>query len=881
MDQNDLIQAETEGEEPKTFREERKPTYRKIVRWMWGLTICGLLALIGMFVFLSYQDLPTFDELENPKSNLASEVYAANGEVLGRYYYENRVQVSFNEISPLVEQALVATEDERYYKHSGIDFHGLLRVAVKTIILRQKSGGGASTITQQLAKMLFTEKPGSGLERVVQKFKEWIIAVKLERSYTKQEIIAMYLNKFSFLNGAYGIKAASEIYFNESQDSLSIEQAATLVGMLKNPNLFNPMRRQDTVKHRRMVVFSQMEKNNFITHTEYDSLRKLPLDMSKFNRKTHADGLAPYFRMELRKELNRIFADKEYYKSDGTPYNIYKDGLRIYTTLDPVIQNHAEQAVLEHMTRLQKTFDKHWKGKDPWTYRDPTKELEELEAEDASRKRGMKKLIRDTKRYQSLRSKYLNEIIKKLANELDGYELKDYEIERIIAEESKKGTIAKLVSRKMISSERAANYRKVLKSPNFSKLKGQWISLQAKAKEVFDTPVKMTVFTYGGKMEKDTTMSPLDSIKYHRNFLQVGSLAVDPVTGYVKAWVGGVNHKYFQFDHVTSERQVGSTFKPFIYATAIDQVGISPCYVVDDLPYTIHKGEGNFNLLKDWTPQNADGKFSLKPFTLFKGLQWSKNTVSVYLMKQLGDTRTVRSLVKGMGIDVDKKRGNGSLKIPKQPSICLGSSDLTVMEMTGAYTSFANNGIYNKPIFITRIEDRNGNKIYEEVIEDRRALNPSSNFVMIQMMKNVMNQGLPGFGGIKSEIAGKTGTTNDYVDGWFMGMSPDLVVGTWVGGDDRWVRFRTLNLGIGAKMARPIYAKLLKRLENDPEADYDVKARFYRPPGDIGIEMDCESYNQDRGPYGGMEEEGEENEDFGDEWGDELERDTTEIEDFR
>ncbi len=878
MDQNDQFQSNIEGF--KTFREERKPVYKKLVRWMWVLSILGILSTVGLFIYLSYQDLPTFEELENPKNNLASEVYASNNEVLGRYFYENRVQVSYDEISPFVEQALVSTEDERYYKHSGIDFPGLMRVAVKTVILRRKSAGGASTITQQLAKMLFTEKPGSGLERVVQKFKEWIIAIKLERSYTKQEIMAMYLNKFSFLNGAYGIKAASEIYFDEPQDSLSIEQAATLVGMLKNPALFNPIRRPDTVRHRRMVVFSQMLKNNLLEKTEYDSLRKLPLDMSNFNRKTHADGLAPYFRMELRKELVRILNNKENFKSDGSKYNIYKDGLKIYTTLDPVIQEHAEQAVMEHMTRLQKTFNRHWKGKDPWTYRDPTKELEELDMEDESRKRMMKRIIRDTDRYKNLRKTYLTEILDKLGNEIDNYELKDHEIERIINEDKEKGVITKLVSRKMISNERATKYRKVLKSPNFAQLKGKWFELQSKVRTVFETPVEMKVFAYNAKMEKDTVLSPLDSIKYHRNFLQVGSMAVDPVTGYVKAWVGGINHKYFQFDHVTSERQVGSTFKPFIYATAIDQVGISPCYVVDDLPYTIHKNEGNFNLLSDWTPQNADGKFSGQPFSLFKGLQWSKNTISVYLMKQLGDTRSVRSLVKGMGIDVDHKRGNGSLKIPKQPSICLGSSDLTVMEMTGAYTAFANNGIYNKPIFITKIEDRNGNLIYSEVIEDRVALHPNSNFVMIQMLKNVMNQGLPGFGGIKSEIAGKTGTTNDYVDGWFMGMSPDLVVGTWVGGDDRWVRFRTLNLGIGAKMARPIYAKLLKRLENDPEANYNVKARFAVPPGDIGIEMDCESYNKDRGPYGGYEEGGEENEDFGDEWGDEIEKDTTEIEDF-
>ncbi len=880
MDQNDQIPTNQEEGTPKSFREQRMPTYRKIVRWMWGLTIAGILIGIGAFTLLSFSDLPSFEELENPKNNLASEVYAADGEVLGRYFYENRIQVSYNEISPFVTQALVATEDERFYEHSGIDFRGLLRVAFKTVLLGQRSSGGASTITQQLAKMLFTEKPGSGLERVLQKLKEWIIAIKLERSYTKEEIMAMYLNKFSFLNGAYGIKAAAEIYFNQTQDQLTIEEAATLVGMLKNPSLFNPIRRPDTVQHRRMVVFNQMEKNGFLKPMEYDSLRKLPLDMSNFNRETHADGLAPYFRMELRKELSRILSQKDNLKPDGSEYNIFKDGLRIYTTLDPAIQNHAEQSVREHMEQLQEKFNKHWKGKDTWTFRDPTKEPEDLEIEDAARKRTMKRIIRETERYGVLRTAVMSDIVKRISSEIDGYELRDHDIERIIQAESETGTIAKLVSRNLIPNERATKYRKVLKSQNYERLKNKWTELQNKVRKSFETPVKMKVFAYNAKMEKDTVLTPLDSIKYHRNFLQVGMMAVDPATGHVKAWVGGINHKYYPFDHVTTERQVGSTFKPFIYATAIDQVGISPCFIVDDLPYTIHKGEGNFNLLQDWTPQNANAEYSGQPFTLFKGLQWSKNTVSVYLMKQLGDTRAVRSLVKGMGIDVDYKRGNGTLKVPKQPSICLGASDLSVMEMTGAYTTFANNGIYNKPIFITRIEDRNGNKIYEEVIQDRIALNPASNYVMVQMLKNVMNQGLPGFGGVKSELAGKTGTTNDYVDGWFMGITPDLVVGTWVGGDDRWVRFRSLNLGIGAKMARPAFAKLIKRIEADTTIDYDSKARFYVPSGDIGIELNCELYNQDRGPYGSLDGDGEENEDFGDEWGDEIERDSTEIEDF-
>jgi penicillin-binding protein 1A len=510
-------------QKPVPIREQRMPVYRKIVKWLWRFTFVGVVGVAVFFVYLSKQDLPTFEELENPKSNLASEVYAANGEVLGRYYYENRVPVTFEELSPFIEQALISTEDERYFKHSGIDFEGLVRVALKTGLLRNRSAGGASTITQQLAKMLFTEKPGSGIERVIQKLKEWIIALKLERSYTKQEIIAMYLNKFNFINGAYGIKAAAEIYFDKSQDSLSIEESATLVGMLKNPALFNPVRRIDTVRHRRMVVMKQMQKNEFITQQEYDSLKGLPLDMSHFNRKTHADGLAPYFRMELRKELAKILKKEENLKTDGAKYDIYKDGLKIYTTLDPVIQEHAEKAMIEHMAKQQETFNKHWKGKDPWTWRDPTKEPEELQSIDRARKNALKNALRQTNRYLSMRHKYLNEILTKIAAEFDGFWLKDHEIERIIKEDKKKGVIARLVSRKMISSERAVKYRNIHKSPNFPTLKENWEALQKRVTEVFNEKTKMKVFAYNDKMETDTTMSPLDSIKYHHNFLQFGS----------------------------------------------------------------------------------------------------------------------------------------------------------------------------------------------------------------------------------------------------------------------------------------------------------------------------------------------------------------------
>ncbi|MEL6864653.1 MAG: transglycosylase domain-containing protein [Bacteroidota bacterium] len=864
----------TQSERPAEIRAKRMPLYRKIVKWMWRLSIFGIIATVLMFVLLSFQDLPTFEQLENPKSNLASEIYAANGEVLGRYYVENRVPVFFEDLSPHLVQAFVATEDERYYDHSGIDGEALMRVFFKTFLMGNRSAGGASTITQQLAKMLFTDKPGSGLERVIQKLKEWIIAVKLERSYTKEEIMTMYLNKFNFINGAYGIKAASEIYFGKTQDSLYVEEAATLVGMLKNPSLYNPMRRPEKVKHRREVVLSQMMKNDLIDRVVYDSLRNLPLDMSNFRRKTHADGPAPYFRMELGKELKDILSKEENFRPDGTKYDIYRDGLKIYTTLDPVIQKHAEEAMVEHMSRLQDRFNKVWRKDDPWTYEDPQKEPEEIEAENKARVRTLKRLVRETDRYQQLRETSIGDLLEKMAKDIGGFRLRDTDIERMLNEEQKNGSLARLVSRKIVGSKLAVKYRDVMRTEDWEALKKQWDYLQAKVDTVFNQPVKMKVFAYNDQLEKDTTMSPIDSIKYHRMFLQLGSMAVDPVSGHVKAWVGGINHKYFQYDHVTSERQVGSTFKPFIYATAIAQQGISPCFEVLDLPYTIHPEEGNFNLNEDWTPNNADGRYTGKPFTLFKGLQWSKNTVSVFLMKQLGDTEPVRNLVNNMGLRSDVRRSNGMHRIPRVPSISLGSCDLTVSEITGAYTTFANNGIYSKPFFINRIEDKNGRVIYQEIPEERVALHPSANFVMVEMLRSVMRQGIPGFSKVKSDLGGKTGTTNDYVDGWFVGLSPDLVVGTWVGGDDRWIRFLTLGDGIGAKMARPFYGKLINRLEQDSLADYDTEARFFRPPGDLGIVVDCNLYKYDRGE--GLDsdeyENYEESENFGNDFfGDEEE----------
>ncbi len=836
----------------RLLNQEEKPVYRDIVKWMWRLTFAGIAAVILLFIFLSFTDLPSVSQLENPKSSLASQVFAADGKVLGRYYTENRVPVGYDELSPHLISALIATEDERYFEHSGIDFPALGRVAVKTVLLGQRSSGGASTITQQLAKLLFTEHRATSLtKRVFQKLKEWIIAVRLERKYTKVEIIAMYLNKFDFINGAYGIKAASEIYFGKPQDSLAVQEAAMLVGMLKNPSLFNPLRRQDTVLHRRMVVLKQMEKNGLLTAAEYDTLRQKPLGIN-YTRQTHIDGLAPYFRMELAKEVKNILARPENHKTDGSEYDIYRDGLKIYTTIDSDIQRIAEQEMTKHMAKVQKVFWRRWKNLDPWTFETDSK----YDIPVAVRKEKFNDLLRESDRYQAMREKYLDGVLQKMNKELPGFTFHrdDREIDRIVRERRQGGVIDDLVARERISRTLAAQYRQVMRSDHFPELQQQWDLLQEAAEQAFKTPVKMRVFAYNDQMETDTTMTPLDSIKYHLMFLQTGSLAVEPATGHVKAWIGGINHKYFQLDHVRSERQVGSTFKPFVYATAIALQGFSPCFPVLDVEQAIMPGDGNFSLNEPWVPRNADGVFTGESFTLKKGLAKSKNTVSVYLMKQLGDTEPVRGIVEQMGVPRSK--------VPPAPSICLGATDLTVMDMTGAYTTFANNGIYNRPIYLLRIEDRNGRVIYEELPEERQALPPNANYVMVEMLRYAGGMGRR----FNSDAGGKTGTTNEYADGWFMGITPNLVVGTWVGGEYRWIRFRSLLYGQGAYMAKPFFISLIQRLEKEKNIDYDSQDRFYRPPGDLGIEMDCGEYQRQMLPTEDDEFEDEFAEDiFGDE----------------
>jgi penicillin-binding protein 1A len=846
---------------------KRIPVYRKILRWMWILAGIAAVGMAMVFYILSFQDLPTFEELENPKNKLASEVYSSNGELLGRYYLENRVLVAYEDLSPHLVNALVATEDERYYNHSGIDGWALMRVLFRTILMGDSSGGGGSTVTQQLAKLLYSDRNFSGMNKLQKilalasrKGKEWITAVKLERSYTKEEIISMYLNQFDFINGAYGIKAASEVYFGKSQDSLEIQEAAVLVGMLKNPSYFNPVRRPEITQQRREVVLKQMQKNEIISPAQYDSLRTLPLSL-QFSWQTHNDGPAPYFRMVLRQRLKEILSQENHLKPDGTEYNIYSDGLKVYTTIDMDIQRHMEEAMIEHMPKLQERFWKRWKGKDPWTYRDAETTPEQLEI----RERSLNTLIRRSDRYQAIYNQYLGDVSQSIRDQFE-FDLRDYDIKRMLKdeEEGNRSFIGRMVSEEKIEPKKAAKYRAIMKSEYWRTLKKQWKAFEVAVDEAFEKEVPMKVFAYNKQMEKDTLMSPIDSLKYHRSFLQIGSMAVDPVTGYVRGWLGGINHKYFKYDHVTSSRQVGSTFKPFIYSTAIAMQAKSPCQEVPDVPQTIHKGEGNFGLLEDWTPSNANGKYSHQILTLKDALKKSVNTVSVYLMKELGDVEPVLNIVRNMGL--------GNSNIPPQPSICLGAADLSVQEMTGAYTTFANNGTYIEPVFVYRIEDRNGRVIYEANPVEKVALQPEVNYVMIEMLRHVMS-GAYGFTGIKSDVGGKTGTTNDYVDGWFMGVTPELVVGTWVGGEDRWIRFFTLADGQGSVMARPYFANLLKRVEEDKNLTYNAETRFYRPPGDLGIVIDCNQYRLQRTTEEGTQQEDERfREDvFGDEFENEEE----------
>jgi penicillin-binding protein 1A len=827
------------------FLKDDQPVRRRwkwLLYALWGLTIFGFLTALIMFITLSRGDIPSFADLENPTYDLASIVYDEKGESFGKYYIENRENIAYDQLSPKVVNALLATEDDRFMSHSGIDLRALFRVGVKTILLSKDDSGGGSTISQQLAKLLFSRPNlkggfiGRAIGLVKVKLKEWIVAAKLEKSYTKEEIIAMYLNKFEFINGAHGIQAASETYFSKNQDELEDDEVATLIGMLKNPSLYNPRRFPEKAKDRRNTVLALMENNDLITEELKDSLSAKEIDMSNFKRETQSEGSAPYFRSELTKYLRNLFKQEGIEKAEGGQYNIYKDGLKIYTTIDLNYQRIAEKSLIDHMEWNQERYWRVWKGMDPWTHEADSLQLE-------IRKDILSRNIKASDRYLNLRNTHLGSSIADIRKSYGNLPLSDNVIKALVKIENKQSSFRKQIAANKLKLEDQDEFKRLLNDDKWTTLRENWDDLTNTYEQEFKmTKIKMMVYDYGEEKEVEKEMTPYDSVRYHNQHLQAGLLAVEPQTGYIKAWVGGINHKYFKYDHVNSRRQVGSTIKPFVYATAISLQGISPCQEYEDISYSIAPGDANFNLDEQWSPANANEEFSGNKYNLWQGLLYSKNSITVRLVKEMGNVEVIRELLDNAGISKSERYPNGRLVVPRVPSICLGAMDLTLKEMAGAYTTFANNGTYTEPIFIKRIEDKNGKVIYTGIPDRKLALNPIYNSVMLEMLKNNLGGGFNL--GTKSPVGGKTGTTNDYADGWFMGVTPELVVGTWVGGDDKWIRFLSLDDGQGFVMARPIVSNFLQDLEKDSLAGFNAKAKFPTPPRGFYDLVDCDRYKQ-------------------------------------
>jgi len=731
---------------------------RIYIKRFWLIYSIIFLLIILLFTFLSFGWLgfmPSFEELENPKSNLASEIITSDQQILGKYYIENRSNSHYQDLSPSLINALIATEDARFERHSGVDTRSILRVLGKTIIGRQKSSGGGSTITQQLAKNLFPRKKNqSFFMMIITKFKEWITAAKLERNYSKEEIIAMYFNTVDFGSNSFGIKTASRTYFGKSPDSLKIQESALLVGILKAPTFYSPIKNPENAKKRREVVLNQMRKYDYITKQEYDSLKELPIDMSNYTIQDHTAGLGTYFREYLRQYLNEWCANHK--KPDGITYNLYKDGLKIYTTINFKMQKYAEEAVKEHLSKdLQPAFFKHWKG----------------------------------------------------VKNAPFYQLKPDEIDAIY-----------LAS--MRNSDRYCHMKE-------NKATDEEI------KSAFNTPVAMRIFTWEG--DKDTVMTPWDSLKYYKWFLHTGLMSVESQTGYVRAYVGGINYRFFQFDNVKiGKRQVGSTFKPFLYTLAMQEGEFSPCTEIPNLPVTFDMGPN----APAWTPKNADDKREGEMVTLKWALANSVNYVSAYLMKRFSPAAVV-NMARKMGV---------TSPIDVVPAICLGTPDLSVYEMVGAMNTFANKGVYIEPIFITRIEDKNGNVLESFIPKQQEAMNEETAYLMVDLMRGVVESGtgvrLRYRFGMNAPIAGKTGTTQNNSDGWFMGITPSLTTGVWVGGELRSIHFRSITLGQGANMALPIWALYMKKVWDDKTLNIS-KSDFEKPAKDISNRIDCKKFKQE------------------------------------
>ena len=724
----------------------------------WKIFFYGLGGVLIFFLFASwgiFGSMPSFEDLENPDSNLATEIISSDGVILGKYFEKNRSQLKYSDLPKNLVDALIATEDERFYEHSGIDGRGTLRA-----IASMGTSGGASTLTQQLAKQLFHGEGSKFLPfRIVQKIKEWIIAIRLERQYTKNEIIAMYCNVYDFGNYSVGVSSAAQTYFSKAPKDLTIDESAILVGMFKNSGLYNPVKNPQGVKNRRNVVLSQMEKGGIITEDQKEKLQALPIKL-KFKLESHREGTATYFREYLRDYMKKWVEENK--KADGSDYNIYKDGLKIYTTIDSRMQSYAEEAVEKHMANMQEEF---------FIEAKTNKNAPFVNISDAETQRILKQAMKSSYRWT------------------------------VLAEQEK-------TEEEIIAS--------------------------------FSVKTKMTVFTWKG--EKDTIMTPMDSIRYYKHFLQSGLMAMEPQTGSIKAWVGGINYKYFQYDHVgQGARQVGSTFKPFVYATAIEQLGMSPCDTIIDGPFIIRKGR--HNVTEDWEPRNSNNSYR-GMVTLKQGLANSINTISAKLIDKTGPEAVVE-LTHKLGVKSE---------IPAQPSIALGAVDITVEDMVAAYGTFANQGVYVKPQFISRIEDKSGVVIYEPIPESHDVLNKDIAFAVIKLLEGVTETGsgvrLRTEGGgsgdnrwtgypysFRNPIAGKTGTTQNQSDGWFMGMVPNLVTGVWVGCEDRSARFKSLTYGQGATAALPVWGYFMKLCYEDETLKVS-KEEFDRPPN-LSIKVDC------------------------------------------
>lgn len=748
---------------------------RKIIKALWIFLAVIVLAIVIVFVSISkgwIGYMPPVEELENPSYKFATEIFSEDEKVLGTWSYskENRVYTAYKDLSPSIINALIATEDVRFVEHSGIDAKALFRAFVKRGLMFQKNAGGGSTLSQQLAKQLFTENVARNtLQRLFQKPIEWVIAVKLERYYTKEEILSMYLNKFDFLNNAVGIKTAAYTYFGCEPKDLKIEEAATLVGMCKNPSLYNPVRFNERSRGRRNVVLEQMRKAGYITDAECDSLQALPLKLT-YNRVDHKEGLATYFREYLRGvmtapkpvrsdyrgwQMQKFYEDSIAWetnplygwcaknkKKDGTNYNIYTDGLKIYTTINSRMQQYAEDAVKEHLCDyLQPIFFKEKEGSKnaPYARSLPEKRVEEL----------LTKAMKQTERYRLMK-------------------------------------------------EAGASEQQIRKA--------------------FDTPEEMTVFSWKG--DKDTIMTPMDSIRYYKSFLRTGFMSMDPANGHVKAYVGGPNYVYFQYDMaMVGRRQVGSTIKPYLYTLAMEN-GFSPCDQARHVEQTLIDENGT-----PWTPRNANDKRYGEMVTLKWGLANSDNWISAYLMGKLNPYDLVR-LIHSFGVR--------NKAIDPVVSLCLGPCEISVGEMVSAYTAFANKGIRVAPLFVTRIEDSDGNVISTFAPQMEEVISASSTYKMLVMLRAVINEGTGGRVrryGITADMGGKTGTTNDNSDAWFMGFTPSLVSGCWVGGDERDIHFGRMTYGQGAAAALPIWAMYMKKVYDDPTLGYDQQERFKLPEG--------------------------------------------------